>query len=44
MIAELQQGALGVLNYIGAGWNYVCDGLQGCGTWLGGMTMKIFGA
>lgn len=44
MIAEIQQGALSVLNYVGAGWDYLCGGLQGVGSFLGGMTMKVFGA
>ena len=44
MIEAVQGGALNVLNYIGAGWNYICDGVQGCGNWIGGLTMKVFGA
>jgi len=43
MVAEIQQGVLGILNYIGTSWNFICGGLKGAGDFLGGMTMKLFG-
>ena len=39
----LQNAVLSVLNYIGGGWNCICDGVQGAGNWLGGLTLKVFG-
>lgn len=44
MIEQVQGVTFTVLSYVGSGWDYLCDGVQGCGNWVGTGIMRLLGA